>query len=72
MKMSPYNTKSNSHFFVLVLVSTTYNLTNTDFASVKAFNNPQQQLKKTKEVLKLLQILDASLHVHNTKTNFFF
>lgn len=50
MKMSPYNTKSNSHFLVLVLVSTTYNLRNTDFASVKAFNNPQQQLKKKRSI----------------------
>lgn len=67
MKMLPKNTKSNSHFLVLVLVST-YNLRNTDCASVKEFNNPQQQLKK--KVLKLLQIINTSLHVHNTKTNF--
>lgn len=46
MKMLPKNTKSNSHFLVLVLVSN-YNLRNTDCASVKEFNNPQQQLKKS-------------------------
>lgn len=47
-----------------------YNLRNTDFALVKENSIIHNSSHVFKKALKLLQILNTSLNVHNTKTNF--